>query len=218
MTRPRVKETDHGIAGVDIVTVYDEMQRTFRDRGWIETDRIIASGITEGRALEIGPGPGYLGLEWLRKTENTFLSAVEISADMLALARRNAADYGLNDRVAYAAGDARALPFPDAGFDAVFSNGSLHEWEEPEQIFAEIYRVLRPGGRFFVSDLRRDITAPVRWLMWLFTKPAAIRPGLATSIAAAYTPDELRELIGRTPLKGATVSSNAMGIELMGMK
>jgi len=66
MPRPRVVETDSGIQGEFIVAVYDEMQRRLRDKGWIETKDIIKSGITKGCALEIGSGPGYLGLEWLK--------------------------------------------------------------------------------------------------------------------------------------------------------
>jgi hypothetical protein len=69
MTRSRVPETDEGIQGQLTVEIYDQMQRRLRDKGWIETREITKSGITHGIALEIGPGPGYLGLEWLRNTQ-----------------------------------------------------------------------------------------------------------------------------------------------------
>ena len=39
------------------------------------------------------------------------------------------------------------MPFPTDTFDIAFSNGSLHEWENAEQVFSEIERVLRPGGK-----------------------------------------------------------------------
>jgi len=63
MPRPRVEDTDSGIQGEFNVAIYDKMQRRLRDKGWIETKDIIKSGITKGLALEVGPGPGYLGLE-----------------------------------------------------------------------------------------------------------------------------------------------------------
>ena len=44
------------------VEIEDEMQRRFRDKGWMESKSIIQSGIASGKALEVGPGPGYLGL------------------------------------------------------------------------------------------------------------------------------------------------------------
>ena len=88
-------ETDHGIQGEFTVAVYNEMQRGFRDKGRLETPEILKHGLTYGHALEIGPGPGYLGLEWLKHTQGTTLTGLDISPDMIALAERNARDYGL---------------------------------------------------------------------------------------------------------------------------
>jgi len=164
------------------------------------------------------PGPGYLGLEWLKATSETQLVALDISADMIELARGNASEYGLERRVEYVLGRGDRLPFPDASFDAVFTNGSLHEWSNPRGTFDEIWRVLRPGGRYFVSDLRRDMMAPFRWFLWLATKPAAIRPGLISSINAAYTPGEVRGLARTSRLSGARVSGGLIGVTLSGVK
>ena len=218
MTKPRVPETDSGIQGEFIVDQYDQMQRKLRDRGWIETKEVLQSGITGGHALEVGHGPGYLGLEWLKATSGTSLTGLDISPDMKALAERNAVEYGLSARVDYKLGNAASLPFEDSAFDAVFTNGSLHEWEEPLNVLNEIWRVLKPGGRFCVSDLRRDMNGLLRALMWLSTRPAAIRPGLTTSINAAYTPAELEALLKQTRIEGARVGSNLMGITIMGEK
>jgi ubiquinone/menaquinone biosynthesis C-methylase UbiE len=218
MKNIRVPETDHGITGTVEVSAYDEMQRGLRDKGWIETDSVIKSGITAGHALEIGHGPGYLGLEWLKKTEGTRLTGLDISPDMTCLAQNNAREYGVEVRVEYRGGEGNRLPFDDASFDAVFTNGSLHEWVDPEGTFDEIHRVLKPGGRFFISDLRRDMPMWMRWFLWLGTRPAFIRPYLLSSIDASYTREELREMVGRTRLKGAAVNGNLVGSEISGSK
>lgn len=76
-------------------------------------------------------------------------------------------------------------------------------------------RVPKPGGRLFVSDLRRDMTAPVGWLMWLATRPKAIRPGLRTSIAAAYTPSEAEALLRESRFEALAVSGNLMGPQVV---
>jgi ubiquinone/menaquinone biosynthesis C-methylase UbiE len=218
MVKPRIQETDRGITGEFNTRAYDEMMRQMRDRGWLETNDIIKNGISYGLALEIGPGPGYLGLEWLKRTQDTRLKGLDISEDMLTLARKNTIEYGLSSRAEYFKGDAREMPFENGHFDAAFTNGSLHEWAYPEQIIDEIDRVLKPGGRYVISDLRRDMALPVRWFLWLFTKPREMRSGLVTSLNAAYTPTEIHALLQGTNLTGWSISKNPLGIVIAGQK
>lgn len=218
MPKARIVETDSGIQGEFNVTMYDTMQRKLRDRGWIETNDIIKSGITEGLALEIGPGPGYLGLEWLKNTEGAQLKGLDISADMIAIAERNAEEYGLRERIEYVQSSGDKMPFDNTLFDAVFTNGSLHEWAEPKNTLNEIWRVLKPGGRVFISDLRRDMSFLLKWFLYIATKPKEIRPGLISSINAAYTPDELKDLIKDTKLANCEVAGNLIGLKISGKK
>jgi len=218
MTKARIRETDHGITGEFNVEMYDHFQRDFRNKGILATDRIIKSGIDRGIALEIGPGPGYLGLEWLHKTDYTNLTGLEISKDMITMAERNCREYRLEKRAGYILGEAEHMPFKDSSFDAVFSNGSLHEWTDPVLVFNEIFRVLQTGGRFFVSDLRRDVRILVKWFMYSFTKPKEIRPGFLTSLSAAYTIDEVPDLIEKGKFRNIKVSQNPFGLQVAGVK
>lgn len=78
-----------------------ELWSTFKDRLGSslqkhhgDTSLVLKAGIMQGLALEVGLGPGYLGLEWLKKTEGTRLKALEISPDMITIAERNAKEYG----------------------------------------------------------------------------------------------------------------------------
>lgn len=218
MTRARVPETNQGIQGEFTVEIYNQMQRRLRDKGWMETRDIIKSGITYGLALEIGPGPGYLGLEWLKTTKGTILKGLDISADMIVIAERNARAYELSDRVEYIHSSGADLPFEDGSFDAVFTASSLHEWSEPKETLREIWRVLKTGGRVFISDFRRDVFPLLKWCLWLIAKPKAIRPGLLTSIRAAYTPDEIRALIRETELSSCQVAGSPFGLKISGIK
>jgi ubiquinone/menaquinone biosynthesis C-methylase UbiE len=218
MVKRRVPETGSGITGEFNVQSYDLMQRNLRDKGWIETKLLIQEGIGSGIALEIGPGPGYLGLEWLKKTEGTLLKGLEISEDMIAIAKKNAAEYSLSDRVEYFKGDAQKMPYEDKYFDAVFTNGSLHEWAHPENILNEIARVLKPGGRYFISDMRRDMNILAKWFLLLMCQPKNMRSGLITSINAAYTLPEIGIMIPKTQLKGWHARKNFLGIVITGQK
>jgi len=189
------------------------MQRRLRDRGWLETRGVLAHGVDRGHALEIGPGPGYLGLEWLRSTADTTLTGVDISPDMVALATRNAAELGLDQRATYRLGSGQHIPFGDSAFDSVFSAGSLHEWDDPLLVLAEASRVLKPGGSALVLDMRRDVAAPLRWFMFANAGSSEMRAGLKNSIAAAYTPGELRDLVSGCVLDWS-VEATASGVAM----
>lgn len=216
--KQRIIETNEGIQGEGDVALFDQMQRHLRDKNWIGTDQLIAFGIDHGLALEIGPGPGYLGLEWLKKTVGTRLKAVEISQNMIETARKNAAEYGFLHRVEYRCGTAEDIPFEDETFDAVFTNGSLHEWSKPERAFDEIYRVLKQNGKYVITDLRRDINPVVSLFLKLSVKPPEMKQGLKTSIAAAYTRKEIEKMIAGTQLKSAGVKKSQFGLQIAGKK
>jgi ubiquinone/menaquinone biosynthesis C-methylase UbiE len=218
MTKPRVKETDQGIQGELLVETYDQFQRGMRDKGWIETKAILQAGIDHGHALELGQGPGYVGLEWLKLTRDTHLTGLDISPDMVALAGRNAQAYGLTERANYVRRTGDRFPFEDQQFDAAFTTGSLHEWEDPRGTFAELWRVLKPGGILFISDLRRDMSPFIKWFLWLGASPREIRPGLVTSINAAYCVAELEELTRGTPLQGCKITGDTFGLTLVAAK
>ena len=218
MVKSRVVETEEGIQGEFDVQQYDQMMRRMRDKGWLETKEILNAGIVQGLALEVGPGPGYLGLEWLKNTQETGLKGLEISPAMISIAERNAREYGLEPRVQYVKGDALEMLFDDEMFDAVFTNGSLHEWANPVKVFDEIHRVLKPGGKYCISDLRRDMSPLVKWFMKAVTKPKEIRPGLTSSLKAAYTVPELNAILRESRLQGGTAKQNIMGLVITGQK
>lgn len=216
MFKERIPETDEGIQDEFIVEIYDLMQRNLRDMGHLPVEDYMKAGINSGEVLELGPGPGYLGLEWLKGTENTRLTGVEISPGMILKAEKNAGEYGLSERVNYVKGNVMDIPLDDNLFDGVFSNGSMHEWEDPVAVFDEIARVLKPGGLFCITDLRRDLSPEIYDLMYGACKPEGIRPGFRTSVMAAYIPGELEALLGRSKLSAWKVIGHPYGLIIAG--
>ncbi|MBI4954526.1 MAG: class I SAM-dependent methyltransferase [Myxococcales bacterium] len=218
MTAARVPETDRTTEGRDHVEAYDRMQAALRAKGWLETPALLAAGIAAGRALEVGSGPGYLGLEWLLRTHATELVGLDTSPDMLAVAERHAAELALAGRARYVLGSATAVPFEDGAFDAVFSSRSLHEWNEPATAFGELWRVLGPGGRLWVSDLRRDVSRKARGFLEQRMTSAVVLDGLHASLAAAYTAAEVRALLAAAGLAGCSVVETPIGLCVTGDK
>ncbi len=217
MIKPRVIETDSGIQGFD-VEIFDKLARRLRDKGWQETEMIPKTGINSGMALEVGSGPGYVGLEWLKKTQGTQLKGLDISPDMVEIAKRNAKEYGFEKRVEYIISSADKMPFSNNTFDGVFSTSSLHEWSKPGNVFNEIHRVLKPSGKFCICDLRRDMSPFITFLLKLFIKPKEIKPGFITSINASYTAFEIEQILLKTNLKSFNIKINPTGLSITGEK
>jgi len=216
MTKPRVVEPE-GVMGEITAESYDRMMRSLMKKGYLGTSKLIKAGITLGTALEVGPGPGYLGIEWLTKTSNTLLKGLDMSTDMITVAQRNAKEFNVEDRVDYVLGDARQMQFSDEAFDAVFSNGSLHEWSAPKTVLNEIYRVLKPGGIYYISDLRRDIALPARFLLQIAI-PKERRKGFLSSLHASYTTEEISLILNETKIRNAKVKKELWTIAVTGRK
>ncbi len=98
-----------------------------------------------GRSLEIGAGTGYLSLNLVAAGDVESAVCTDISPGMLSALEVNADRLGLE--VETAAADAAALPFADGAFDLVLGHAVLHHLPDLDAAFAELHRVLRPGGR-----------------------------------------------------------------------
>ena len=216
MKKPRISEPAAGIQDPAAAKLYDRLARQLRDLGWNGVREMLSAGLGPGTLLELDPGPGYLGLELARQLGSQSLTGCVVNPAMLRIARKNAAEYGL--QADYVLGSAMDLPFPDGSFDCVVSNGSLHEWETPRRVFDEIWRVLRPGGRFCVTDLRRDAATWKQSLMSVFVRSKPLRTGLQASLAAAYTVPEVAAILRQTHLSEAQVRRTYLGLCAWGVK
>lgn len=203
------------------------MARRMRDKGWYQlkfpkflttVPLLIAAGINRGDTLEIGPGPGYLGLEWLKNTNGTTLTGLDVSTDMVEIAKHNAAEYEFTERARYLLADASDIPFRNNRFDCVFSNASLHEWVSPRQVLNEIDRVLRPGGSYYITDLRRCMSNLWKWIVWFMAWPKEVRPYFMASVNESYTIEEVKDILRDTQLRNSSVSKAWYGLTITGQR
>jgi ubiquinone/menaquinone biosynthesis C-methylase UbiE len=131
--------------------IYDLMSRRVLRGFYRRMADDIARVAPDGAAvLDVGTGPGVLLLELARRRPDLQLTGVDLSADMITVARRNVAGFG--DRVSARQGDVTQLPFADHSFDLIASSLSVHHWDDPAAAVPELARVLRPGGRVCIYD------------------------------------------------------------------
>ncbi|HYI35028.1 MAG TPA: methyltransferase domain-containing protein [Thermoleophilaceae bacterium] len=135
-------------------------------------------------AADVGCGTGLVTVELAARGFR--VRGIDHSPEMLSYAHSRIDRDGYADRVELVTGDVRQLPWDDASIDLLTCQGVLHHLTELDQTVAECARVLRPGGRFFISEPCVGSTAALR--AWERMKglrrrlrrgtPAAPPPGL----------------------------------------
>ena len=148
--------------------------------------------------LDLGSGGGIDVLLSARRVGPTGRAiGLDMTDEMLALARRNAAEAGVTN-VEFLKGEIEAIPLPDASVDVVISNCVINLSPDKGATLREVARVLRPGGRFAVSDIVAQ-GAPV---------PEATRADMESwtgCVSGALHEDEYRALLGEAGLAGAEI-------------
>lgn len=135
--------------------------------------------------LDLGSGGGIDVLLSARRVGPTGKAfGLDMAAEMLELARRNAAEAGATN-VEFLHGYIEDIPLPDASVDVVVSNCVINLSVDKPAVFASIHRILRPGGRVGISDVVAEdhLTAAER----------AERGGWVGCIAGALSVTEYRE-------------------------
>jgi ubiquinone/menaquinone biosynthesis C-methylase UbiE len=193
---------------------------TLRD---LKRHKLMAKQMVEkipanGKVLEIAPGPGYFSIE-LAKLGKYQISGLDISKSFVEIARRNAAEAGVN--IDFRAGNASAMPFQENTFDFTFCQAAFKNFSEPVQAIAEMYRVLQPGGLSVISDLRRDASpaeiereiegmrlGPVNQLIvrWTFRNML---------LKNAYSVDEMQAMVAQTPFGQCEIKIDGVGFQAL---
>src|SRR3954466_10837137 len=149
--------------------------------------------------LDLGSGAGAdVLISAGRVGPNGKAFGLDMTDEMLELARVSAAEAG-TENVEFLKGYIEEIPLPDASVDVVISNCVINLAADKPKVFAEAARVLRPGGRFAVSDVVADTDMD-----------AATRADMAQwtgCIAGALTEDEFRTALARAGLVDVEVRS-----------
>jgi ubiquinone/menaquinone biosynthesis C-methylase UbiE len=120
------------------------------------------------RVLDLGCGPGRFAIAFASQGAES-VTAVDISPEVLARARKRAEDAALAGPMAFCAGDVEGLPYRDSSFDSVSCMQTFVHFPRPEQAAREMFRVCRTGGRFVATATNQD-----RAWVWRYPSVATV--------------------------------------------
>lgn len=205
----RIPLSEESFVGANIAQFYDEHARRFMGPIYRRFVAKVAGISPVGkRVLDIGTGSGRLAIELARACSDWQITGIDISEDMLKIARQNTAQGSLSDRIDFRQASAAALPFADGYFALVTSNASLHLWTDPLKVLKEIARVTSPGGYCFIRDnLRLTMLSPLLSLLgWVMGMNAPQRRLWMQAIRSSYTIGEAQAILRESALKDARVT------------
>jgi len=178
----------------------------------------FAAGLPEGGdVLEVAPGPGFLSTE-MAKNGGLRVTGLDISKTFVELARKNADALGV--RATFLNGNASQMPFSDESFDFLVCRAAFKNFSDPVGALREMRRVLRPGRKGVIIDLRRDVSMKeinkfvdgleLSFLSALFTS-LTFRFML---LKRAYTKPEFEAMLRQVPFASTRIDQNTIGMEV----
>ncbi len=107
--------------------------------------------IRQGALLDVGCGPGWVSIHAAAGNPELDCVGIDTSAEMIRIARRNAAGACTFKQM-----DAARIAYPDATFERIVAVQTMHHWKDAAAILGELHRVLKPGGRCDLLDADAD--------------------------------------------------------------
>ncbi len=174
----------------DIAPRYDLANRILSlgiDQGWRRKTIAKVYEQQPRQILDVATGTGDLAIQAAESGDAT-ITGVDISHEMLQVARRKIKQKGLDGRVAVESGDAQSLRFPDGSFDCIMVAFGVRNFENLNGGLKEMRRVLRPGGRLVILEFSRPRSFPMKQAVGFYNHQILPRVGgMLTGNQGAYT-------------------------------
>jgi ubiquinone/menaquinone biosynthesis C-methylase UbiE len=168
--------------------------------------------------LDVGTGTARLLLKMAAQKpfDPLRLIGADYFAEMTAIAGKNVAEAGLDEKIKIIQADAHSLPFLTGRVRYVFSRSTVHHWQDPVRALREIHRVLEPGGAAMIYEINREASPEA---MARFNEVRRSAEVEASRRDEKYTPDEVWQFVKSAGLD--TVSellAPKMGMMSLGME
>ena len=167
--------------------------------------------------LEVAPGPGYLAIELARQSRYR-VKGLDISKTFVEIAKQNAEQAKVP--VDFRRGNVSDMPFAANTFDLLVCRAAFKNFSQPVKAISEMWRVLKPGGRALIIDLRKDVsprTINQHVDQFAVGAVSAIMMKLTFRfmlIKRAYTKEQFSKFIAQSPFGRYQMDEDAICLEL----
>lgn len=144
--------------------------------------------------LDIATGTGDLAIA-MAKATSAKITGFDLSAGMLEVGKKKVAEQKLDQQIEMIQGDAENMPFADHSFDVITVAFGVRNFENLEKGLTEIYRVLKPGGKFIILEFSQPESFPMKQLYDFYSRHILPKIGKKISkdqSAYTYLPDSVK--------------------------
>jgi ubiquinone/menaquinone biosynthesis C-methylase UbiE len=179
--------------------------------------RVAGEVAPGGSVLEVAPGPGYFAIE-LAKLGDYRVTGLDISQTFVQIASSNAIEAGISAQFVH--GDAASMPFQNQQFDYVVCRAAFKNFSRPLAALNEMYRVLKPGGRALIIDMRRDAPresmrqAANEMKLGPLNREIVYLTFRFMLLRRAYTKAEFEQMFARTGFCTVQIHEGPIGLEI----
>jgi len=195
----RIEHQEEPITGAEHTQHYGETHAKHGQLPYRALLKDIKALNLPGHYLEVGSGPGTLATMIAERDPRVSITAVDLSADMMSVAREHIKAKNLQDRIRCVIGDVNdaAVTKRLGEFDLVYSAFSLHHWKDPEKSISNLWNALRANGVLYLYDLKR--------VWWLYSLP--LNSGFIESIRASYVPNEIGSFLQKLGISNYQITT-----------
>jgi ubiquinone/menaquinone biosynthesis C-methylase UbiE len=181
--------------------------------------RRVANQLPQGSAvLEVAPGPGYFSIE-LAKLGAYSITGLDISHTLVEIAREKAAQAGV--QVDFRQGNVSSMPFANDTFDFLLCRAAFKNFGDPVRALQEMFRVLKPGGRGLIIDLKKGASsesmnhAVDEMGLTGFNKALTKLIFRTMLIKRAYSKEQFQQMLSRVAFRSVDIHEEDLGLEVL---